>query len=650
MRRLHAWRARAPVAIAALLLLWAYLVRPELPFDSLEHHLYDSLVAVAPAVADEPRIVIVDIDEKSLARLGAWPWPRATVAQLVNELTGRHRVALLGLDIVFPDPRPGDAALRAALAQPQVVASQTLDFSPRSDNRVGHLAGRVRVRGDVAAPRAVGFIANDRRLVPPHAGVGHISPLIDDDGRVRRLYPLACVADDCMLTLSLQMFAQLAGDTGGGAPEAEYRERGTRLRVAAGQAEPLELPLDARRALVVPYRVAEGGFPVVSAADAMDPARAIPALDNALVLVGSSALGIGDRVATPIDTLTPGVEVHAQLLAALLDQRPIRPLAADSAPFLLLLAAVLLSWLLWPRHRHAALLWPVVALAALAAVLSWLLLARDLWLPLSPLPLLVLAIAALDLLRQNVSLSARLQGVGHRFSSFLPSLLVGRLLEDQRIGPETELRMMTVLIADIRGFTRASEGKRPEQVAEFAQKCFEVLSAEVTRHGGIIEKYTGDGLVALWGAPAGGQAGQAGALRVSLPVRPAAPDGRAPAAEALDAARAVSAALAMQDGIDRLAGWFGERGYGPLRLSIGLNTGPLSVGVYGSRDHFAWSAQGQAFNVASRIERLTRELDDNLLMGRPTAELLAADQVRGVGSYAIEALSQPLDVYTVNSK
>ncbi len=651
MRRLHAWRGRALVAMLALLLLWAYLLRPELQFDSLEHHLYDSLVTFAPPVADEPRIVIVDIDEKSLARHGAWPWPRATVAQLVNELTDRHRVALVGLDIVFPLSRPGDAELRAALAHPQVVASQTLDFSPRSENRVGTLSGQVRVLGKDIAPRAFGFIANDRGLVPPHAGVGHISPLIDEDGRVRRLYPLACVADNCMLTLSLRMLAQLSADTDGApraiTPEAEYLDRGTRLRVATGRAEPLELPLDRERALVVPYRVAAGGFPVVSAADAMDPARTIAALDNALVLVGSSALGIGDRVATPVDKLTPGVEVHAQLMAALLDQHLIRPLGADSAPFLLLLAAVLLSWLLWPRHRHAALLWPAVLLAVLTAVLSWLLLARNLWLPLSPLPLLVLAIAGLDLLRQNVSLSARLQGVGHRFSSFLPTMLVGRLLEEQRVGPETELRTMTVLIADIRGFTRASEGKQPEQVAEFAQKCFEVLSAEVARHGGIIEKYTGDGLVALWGVPAGGERTGRG---VPLLVKPAATEGSAPAAEALDAARAVSAALAMQRGIHHLAGWFAERGYGPLKLSIGLNTGPLSVGVYGSRDHFAWSAQGQAFNVASRIERLTRELDDDLLMGLATAHLLAADQVRGVGQYVVEALSQPLDVYTVNNK
>ncbi len=650
MNFLSVLRSRLIAAGLGLLLLWAYMARPELLQDSLEHFLYDSLVSIAPPVRDEPRIVIVDIDEKSLAGLGEWPWPRATVAQLVDALTGPRRAALVGLDIVFPLSRPGDPALRSALAHPAVVLSQTLDFSPQSVNRVGALSGSVFVTGREQAPEAAGFVANARHLLPRHGGIGHISPLIDDDGRVRRVYPLACVGEVCSLSLALRMYAQLAGQPD--ALRAEYAAGGERLRIHLGEAPALDLPLDRQRALVVPFRVAAGGFPVVSAADVLEPKLALPALDNAIVLVGSSALGIGDRVATPLDKLTPGVEVHAQLLSALLDQQLIQPLPVSAAPFLLLAAAVLLSWLLWPhRGRYATLLWPAALLALLVGVESWLLLMHSLWLPLSPLPVLVVAIATVNLLQQNFALADRLRGIGTRFSEFLPTMLVGRVLDAQTIGPETEVRMMTVLIADIRGFTRASENKSPAQVAEFAQKCFEVLSAEVARYGGIIEKYTGDGLVALWGVAPVAAAGNsradgplviAGPLRVPPAGGPGAADGHAHWAAA-----AVSAAIAMQQGISELEAWFTERDYGAPKLSIGLNTGPMSVGVYGSHSHYAWSAQGQAFNVASRIEKLTRTVGIHLLMGAPTAGLLDSARISEVGDYAVDSLSEKVRVYTV---
>lgn len=643
---LYSLRDRLFAALVGLLLLWAYVARPDLLYHSLEHFLYDSLVSLAPPVQAEPRIVIVDIDEKSLASLGAWPWPRDTVASMVTALTSRHQVALLGLDIVFPLARPGDTELREALAHPAVVMSQTLDFVPRSVNRVGTLGGSVRVTGREHAPDAAGFVANAGRLLSGDAAVGHISPIIDDDGRVRRLYPLACVGDRCSLSLALRMYAQLAGEPD--ALRADYLDRGRMLRLVLGQAEPLALPLDSERALVVPYRVAAGGFPVVSVADVLDSPAGLPILDNALVLVGSSALGIGDRVATPLDKLAPGVEVHAQLLSAVLDQRLIRPLPVSAPPFLLGVAIVVLSWLLWPRGtRYAALLWPVAALAGTALVLSWLLLEGDLWLPLSPLPVLVVAVAGTHLLRQNLAFADRLRHLRSRFSEFLPNMVVGRLIDAQDVGPETELRTMTVLIADIRGFTSASEGKTPAQVAEFAQRCFEVLSAEVARHGGIIEKYTGDGLVALWGVPVGPGGDSDGAAPAApLRVQPASgPD--AAYEHARWAARAVSAAIAMQEGIEQLGDWFTERGYGRPKLSIGLNTGPMSVGVYGSHSHYAWSAQGQAFNVASRIERLTRQVGTHLLMGAATAQLLVAGSAREVGEYAVDSLSERVRVFTV---
>lgn len=649
-RDLASLRSRLAVAVVALLLTLIYAAVPGPVYDGVERYAYDALVSLSPPIRHEERVVIVDIDERSLAQYGAWPWPRSTVATMVSELIERRHVGLLGLDIVFPLRRDGDRALRSALDHPNVVMSQTLDFAAVSDNHVGVLADDVDLQGQSLAPQAGGYIANDRSVLPPSAAVGHISPVIDDDGRIRRIYPVACFQQTCTLTLALRMYAQLTA-AGQPSPQIAFRDGGARLYIDLRNDEPIDLPLDAQRAWWVPYRVAPGGFPVVSAADVLDSSRPLPLLENAIVLVGSSALGIGDRVSTPLARLAPGVEVHAHLLTSLLDRSYVRPMPASAPAFVLLACMVLLTYLLWPARGRALLLgWPLLALLACCLPLAWLLLARGTLLPLTPLPLMVLIISGLTTLQQNFALDARVRSLGLQVSQFLPASLVRRLLRDADIGPETERHTMTVLIVDVRGFTAASENKTPEQIAGFAQKCFEVLSAEVARYQGTIEKYTGDGLMALWGVPTDAGTPSATALAAPLYVRPAPPTPRPgiDISHARYAAQAVSAGIAMQRAVDQLADWFAEHGYGGLQLSIGLNTGPMSVGVFGGQTHLAWSAQGQAFNIASRIESLTRDVGDNLLMGEQTALLLAADATRKVGDYRVKGVSTPVAVYALS--
>lgn len=646
-------RSRLLIAALGAALVVAYVSLPSLLFDDVEHYLYDNLIGLSPPITSESRVVIVDIDERSLAAYGPWPWPRATVAQLVDRLTERHQVALLGLDIVFPDGRGDERVLRQALDRPNVVMSQILDFTPSSSNSMGVLLGSVAVMASEFAPPAAGFIGNDDDLLSPQAGVGHISPLIDDDGRVRRVHPVACYFDVCSLMLALQMYAQLS--TGSRAfMHVAFEQGGRQLRVIPGDGGAISLPLDEQQAVIVPYRVASGGFPVVSAADVLDDIREQPLLKHSIVLIGSSALGIGDRVATPLDKITPGVEVHAQLLTALLDQSFIRNVSPLSADFLLLAALVLLSWLLWPAQgRYPLLAWPAAALVALSVWLVWQLLGRGVWLPLSPLPVMVVAMTGMSLTAQSFTLNERLRNLDTQFRRFLPATLVGQLLRNRAVGPDTERHMMTVLIVDVRGFTAASEGKTPEQIGAFAQKCFEVLAAQVARYHGTIEKYTGDGLMALWGAPT-----EEGGLSVAAPhdsplhVRPATTARRAniDLAHARYAAQAVNAAIEMQRAVSDLSAWFSEHGYGDPQLSIGLNTGLMSVGVFGGQTHLAWSAQGQAFNVASRIENLTRALGESPLLGEQTALLLEPGDVRWLGEQTVKGVSAPVVVYGLNNQ
>lgn len=630
----------------SIVFVGVYVAFPEPLFGDIERYAYDSLVSLTPPVRHEQRVVIVDIDERSLDRYGAWPWPRTTVALLINELVGRHKVGLLGLDIVFPQRRDGDPTLRDALGRPNVVMSQTLDFSPDSGNRVGELVDKIDVRGVKHAPQASGYVANDIGVLPPDVAVGHISPVIDDDGRIRRIYPVSCVGNTCTMTLALRMYAQLTVESHE-APRVEYLDGGTRLYVDLRNDEPLSLPLDAQHAWVIPYRVAPGGFPVVSASEVMSGSLPLPWLGNSIVLVGSSALGVGDRVATPLAKLSPGVEVHAQLLSALLDRSFVRPQTVSAPLFLGLAAMIIVSYLLWPTHGRALVLgWPLLALSTVLPLQAWALIEFGELLPLTPLPFMVFLITVLSMLQQNFLLTARVRAIGSQFSQFLPASLVGRLLRDVRIGPETERHTMTVLIVDVRGFTAASENKTPEQIAGFAQKCYEVLSAEVARYGGAVEKYTGDGLMALWGAPTESASSEPAPEMFVRPALHAQSAGNS-FEHAQYAVKAVSAAIAMLREIESLSEWFDQHGYPQLRLSVALNTGPMSVGVFGGQAHLAWSAQGQAFNIASRIESLTREIDKSLLMGEDTAKLLDESFVLKIGDYMVKGVSMPVAVYAL---
>jgi adenylate cyclase len=261
---------------------------------------------------------------------------------------------------------------------------------------------------------------------------------------------------------------------------------------------------------------------------------------------------------------------------------------------------------------------------------------------------MVLIISANSLLAENFSLAGRMRRVTSRLDQFLPSVLVGRFLKGDTLEPSTELRIMTVLIADIRDFTSASEGKTPEQIAEFAQKCFEVLAAEVARYQGTIERYSGDGLVAMWGVP--GIDFTTEKQVNNLLVKPILGNGISDIniSHAPYAAQAVSAAIAMQRGIQSLSEWFAEKQYGQRQLCVGLNTGSMAVGVFGGESHLTWSAQGQAFNITSRIESLTRDLGENILMGEATALLLEQNCVRHLGSHVVKGVSEPVAVYAPN--
>ena len=598
--------------VATIVCVCLFALIPNRLYTSFEQSSYDRLVAWTGEQNIDNRVVLVDIDETTLSQVGAWPWPREKIANLLDILLNYYQVAVLGVDIVFPDKKEGDEQLAKLLNHSSVVMSQVLDFSDQSKNQTGSLMTHPMQVQDVV-PEIHGYIANHGNLLTNYSRVGHISPIIDEDGKVRRIYPLACHVEGCTDILSLQMYQALHAGL-----NAEITLKDHLLTLNFYEADKTELVLDQNNALLIPFRVKPDGFKYISASAVISQEAPLHQLKNTVVVLGSTALGLGDFVATPARNIVPGLELHAQIFSSILDNNFIQPKQRWWWIVLPQLFIALLFMLLPTRSSRANIVWTVgmlllTLLIELAAFryLNW-------WVPATPALISIMLLGLTAILQDNILVNRRLAAVAEQIGRFIPDALAKRLVRGRDFEPNTEERELTVLVADMRGFTSAAEGKTPDQVASLAQKCLETLTQVVYRFGGTIEKFSGDGLMAIWGAPR---------------------------KDAEHAQHAYQAGLAMQLEIQQLQAWFLQNHFPKMKVSVGINTGKMAVGVFGGHSHLAWSAHGDAVNVASRIEQLTRTVGTDLLLGARTAELVGLEQLSYCGDFKVKGRNELVAVY-----
>lgn len=381
----------------ALTLMHASGLMPLQPLQQIDLAIDDArLRATMPGTRD-PRILIVDIDDASLARIGRWPWPRERIAALAQELFERQRAAVVGFDLVFAEPDPGDVALAQALRGRPAVLGYFLADGPTAQ-RTGVLPAAV---FDAAAlggrsgglTRWSGHVANVAPLAAAVPAAGFFNVLPDIDGIVRTLPLVADVAGSHQENLALAMLRAYgngpavrpvlpasSGVGGDGGPVAIELAQGTQR---------LRIPVDARGGVRVPYRgpggPAGGSFDYVSAADLLEGRVAAGTLSGRLVLVGSSAPGVFDLRSTPVAAVYPGVEVHANLLSGLLDGRgPVVPDWSRGYEVAQLLVVTALLALLLPKLRAASAMSATLALGVVLILLDqWLYRRHGLALPLA---------------------------------------------------------------------------------------------------------------------------------------------------------------------------------------------------------------------------------------------------------------------------
>ncbi|MBI3903158.1 MAG: adenylate/guanylate cyclase domain-containing protein [Nitrosomonadales bacterium] len=627
----------------------------------LDNILYDYRLRLAMPRGQDERIVILDIDEKSLREEGRWPWSRDRLALLMDKLFERDGIAVAGFDVVFAeqDESSGYKVLqelgRNQIKDVSQFQSALAQLKPQLDYD-GRFADGIRNRNvvlgyyfnnsaqdvsgalpePVFAPgtfngRPVAFIqwdgygGNLPELLKSAAGAGHINPRIDSDGVVRRL-PLVVEYNGAYYeSLSLAMVRTLLGpgklapgyatDKGGDYAGLEWLELGT----ARGT---LSIPVDQEVSALVPYRGGRGSFRYVSAADVLHDRIAPEELKGKIVLVGTSAPGLMDMRSTPVGEVYPGVEVNANMIAGILDQnikqRPPYVVGAELA--LLFFTGVALSLLLpLLSPVRAALLTLFALLAALGGnVAIWLY--ADMALPLAGGVLMIMGLFALDMFYGYFVESRTKRQITGLFGKYVPGELVDEMLKhpEQVVSMEGESREMSILFSDVRGFTTISEGLDPRELSQLMNEFLTPLSRVVYKHHGKVDKYMGDCIMAFWGAPS--------------------PDPQ-------HARNAMLAGIEMQQTLRELQPHFKARGWPEIHVGVGINTGKVSVGNMGSEVRVAYTVMGDAVNLASRLEGITRQYGVGVIVGEDTRNAVTDFVYRELDHVRVKGKDKPVAIY-----
>ncbi len=660
------------VAVSLLPLIFALLhatgiMRLDM-LQRLDDMIYDfRLNATAPRTLD-PRIVIVDIDEKSLSEVGRWPWSRKYLASMVDELFDQQKIAVLGFDVVFAeaDSSSGlsqlnalaknelkdqagfkeslrglqtsldyDALFAKSLKNRPVVMGYFLNDSEGSPSGVlpspvlnkGSLEGRT-----IQAYRWNSYGSNIAELAKAAPTAGYFNPVIDHDGVVRSLPMLAQYQGQYYESLSLAMVRMLMGSPpvvpgysfDGAASGQSSNIDLLRLRL---DGKHLDIPVDEKVAALVPYRghgnVAGGSFQYIPASDILNHRLPPGSLKDKIVLVGTTAQGLLDLRVTPMDETYPGVEIHANLISALLDGKTLlRPDVAQSYEVgSLILAGLVLAIALPFLSALQGVALNLVVVATLAGLNFWLYQVDGWVLPLAASLSMAPLAFALNMSYGYFVESRTKRELANLFGTYVPPELVGEMLKDpDAYTMKASNRELTVMFSDMRGFTAMSEKMEPTQLQELLTGVFSNLTALIRANRGTIDKYMGDCVMAFWGAP------------VETPDH---------------AQLSVKSAIAMAHAVRGINDEHRARGLPEIGIGIGLNTGTMCVGDMGSNIRRAYTVIGDSVNLGARLEGLSKAYGVDIVVSESTRNLAPdfswqeLDRVRVKGKAVAVAIFYP---------
>ncbi len=595
----------------------------------MENYLYDVRVRMTMPGGMDDRVVIIDIDEASQVQLGQWPWERETLAGIVDILFDDYGINSLGFDVLFAEAGRGggnEAFAESFIARNIVTGFVFKDsLSQNEPEFTGALPAALIPAADltdfsVPFVTAAGYTGSLQALQENASGGGFFdSPLIDSDGVFRRAPLLQRYRGDLYPTLALALV-----HTSLGAPPVGFKFAGSERRgidLESFRIGDVEIPVNEQAAVFIPFRGPQESFRFVSARDIVNKTAPREWLADKIVLIGASAAGLLDLRSTPVGQRYIGVEVHANLVAGLLDGTIRRqPAWSNGLEFTLLFLIGALVALLLPKLSPQSSLLMVAAILVLTMATNlWLWTSFNLVIPIASVIGFTLVAGLLQITYGFFVEQRNKRHLSQIFGQYIPPGVVEEIdASGAEVSLEGETRRMSVLFSDVRGFTTISEGLDARELTQMMNEFLTPFTRVIQEHRGTIDKYMGDCVMAFWGAPL---------------------------ADEEHAKHSLLAAFGMLRAVESLDEAFAAKGWPSIRVGVGIATGDMNVGNMGSEFRVAYTVMGDTVNLGSRLEGLTKQYGVDIIVNEGTVADISEFTFRELDLVRVKGKTKPVAIF-----
>ena len=622
---------------------------------SLENQAYDTRLKITLPEHVDKQVVIVDIDEKSLNEIGQWPWNRNILAKINDVLFDYYQIKAIGYDIVFAEEDIDEGAklldsmangslkddpefleeyhrVMPSLQHDQLFAESlknrntVLGFVMNTDTTKGGLPRPVtelnkKTLDKLAIFKSPGYIANLKLLQDSAFSGGFFNnTLLDNDGVFRRVPLLQIYKNQLHESLALALTRVVTGSPPIEMVVAANDDSGDLFLewVTVGE---IAIPVDHQSGVLVPYIGKQKSFTYVSATDVLNKKVDKKILNEKIALFGTSAPGLLDLRTTPLEAAYPGVEIHANIIQGILDGRILHaPGYTKGYEFIIIcFIGIVLTFIL---PMLSALYSTLIILASITLLIASNFYAwtnAQLVLPIAAPVLLVILLFALQMTYGFFVESRNKRQLAHLFGQYVPPELVEEMSEKMEdINLDGEMREMSVLFSDVRGFTTISESLEPKELTSYINAFLTPITKVIHDNRGTIDKYMGDAVMAFWGAP----------LK-----------------DEQHALHALNAALGIVERMKLLRKEFTEKQWPEIYVGVGINTGTMNVGNKGSEFRVDYTILGDAVNLGSRMEGLTKVYGVDIITSEFTRHAVPEYEYRELDRVRVKGKDKPVTIY-----
>ena len=620
---------------------------------SLENQAYDARLEITLPKQVDKQVVIVDIDEKSLNEIGQWPWNRNILAKINNILFDYYQIKAIGYDIVFAEEDIDEGAkLLDRMAKgslkddpafieeylrviPSLKHDQLFAESLKNRNTVmGFVMNTDSIKGGLPEPvtelskktldklaifKSRGYTANLELLQDSAFSGGFFNnTLLDSDGVFRRVPLLQIYKNQLHESLALALTRVVTGS-----PPIEMvvatSDNSDDLFLEWVTIGEIAIPVDHQSGVLVPYIGKQKSFTYVSASDVLNKKVNKEVLNEKIALFGTSAPGLLDLRTTPLEAAYPGVEIHANIIQGILDGRILHaPGYTRGYEFILIcFIGILLTFTLPMLSALYSTLIILASITLLIATNFYAWTSAQLVLPIAAPVLLVILLFALQMTYGFFVESRGKRQLAHLFGQYVPPELVEEMSEKMEdINLDGEMREMSVLFSDVRGFTTISESLEPRELTDYINAFLTPITKVIHDNRGTIDKYMGDAVMAFWGAPL---------------------------EDEQHALHALNAAISIVERIKLLRQEFSRKQWPEIYVGVGVNTGIMNVGNKGSEFRVDYTILGDAVNLGSRLEGLTKVYGVDIITSEFTRHAVPEYEYRELDRVRVKG--KPVTIY-----